>query len=132
MTGYRPRTQVTRICSMLSVGRRCTRPMPSGRGRRTLSLDAIGCLPALAVGAVAGVLGFMPLMLTVVFARRGAFKPSIGKGLAALMVSFLFLSAFIAFAWKFIPGFFLATVAGMVVGFFAMWALLAFISIGRR
>ncbi len=89
-------------------------------------------LATIALGAVVGVTGFIPLLGVVVFAHRGGIKPTVAKGLAAVAVSFAFLMAVLAAVWFLVPARTLEVLAGMLIGFFAMWAHLAFMAMGRR
>lgn len=89
-------------------------------------------LTAFLMGAIMGVLGFLPMIAAVEAIRRFHVKPTIGKGLVAVGVSFVFLLASGRLAWKFLPGSFLWVVAGAMAGFFAMWAVLAVRARRRR
>lgn len=84
-------------------------------------------LPFVLLGLVAGTIGFLPLYGAVRSAHRGRRKPEVAKGFAAIGASFAFLLAFEAVSWLLAPENILAILAGMVVGFFAMWGVLAFL-----
>ena len=79
--------------------------------------------PAL-MGLCLGIAGFMPLFAAVRVTRAAA-KPRITVGLAAIGISFAFLMAVEAATWALRPEWLLSVTAGMLVGFFASWALLA-------
>lgn len=89
-------------------------------------------LATIALGAVLGMMGFAPLLGVVVFAHRGGIRPTVAKGLAAVAVSFAFLMAVLAAVWLLVPARTLEVLAGMLIGFFAMWAFLACMAMGRR
>ena len=84
------------------------------------------------LGAVLGIIGFVPLLLVVRMVGRGLTKPSVSKGLAAVGVSFAFLMAIEAAVWILAPDDCLIVLAGMLVGFFGMWAILAYLSMKHR
>lgn len=84
------------------------------------------------LGVVLGIIGFVPLLLVVRMVGRGLTKPSISKGLAAVGVSFAFLMAIEAAVWILAPDDCLIVLAGMLVGFFGMWAVLAYLSMKHR
>ncbi len=88
-------------------------------------------LAALVAGVGLGIVGFAPMLAVVVLARKGRIKPTVGKGLAALAVSFVFLMAGLSAAWVLAPGTILMTSAGFLGGFLAMWAALAAISMSH-
>lgn len=94
-------------------------------------LGSHSCL-MMALGVALGIVGFAPLFLVVRMAYRGLVRPSIAKGLAALGVSFVFLMAIEVAVWILAPRDCLSVLAGMLVGFFGMWAYMAYLSMKRR
>ena len=84
------------------------------------------------LGLVIGAVGFLPLASAVVRAE-GANEPDMRRGLAAVAVSFVFLMAVVALTWAVCSDGVLWVAAGFIVGFFALWGLLAFWLVsGRR
>ena len=82
------------------------------------------------MGMLMGVIGFLPL-LTAVIAGRGR-RRSIVQGLVAVALSLIFLMAAVAVLWARARATFPMAFAGMLVGFFAMWAVLAYVARKRR
>lgn len=80
-------------------------------------------LPAL-LGAALGIAGFLPLLAAISLRRRMG-RLAIASGLAAVAVSFAFLMLAEAAVWVLRPEWLLPAVAGMLVAFLALWALLA-------
>ena len=110
-------------------------------------------LPIALMGVALGVTGFLPLLAAVFWAHRrhatplhpestqateaqpdnqARTKPSIAKGLVAILLSFTFLMAVEAAIWVLRPEWLLAAFAGMLLGFFAAWTLLAFWAVRHR
>lgn len=87
-------------------------------------------LPCFA-GVGLGIIGFAPLLLVVWLARKQRIKPTLGKGFAALGVSFAFLMVSFAAVWAFAPQAIVDFTAGFLMGFLAMWAVLAVQSMSR-
>ena len=85
---------------------------------------------AFAGGVLMGAIGFSPL-LAAVFAGKGRHR-SIAQGLVAVAFSFAFLMAVEVVLWKLARGLLLTAFVGMLVGFFAMWAVLAYMARKRR
>ena len=85
--------------------------------------------PALIGGAVLGVAGFAPLAAMVLRSKR--IKGSIGKGLAAIALSFTFLMAALALVWVAAPQDILVVTIGVLGGFLVMWVVLAAITMSR-
>ena len=84
------------------------------------------------LGVILGIIGFTPLYVVVRMACRGRVRPSVAKGLAAVGVSFAFLMAVEAATWVFAPIECLSVLTGMLVGFFGMWAYMAYMALRRR
>ncbi len=53
----------------------------------------------LVAGMGIGVAGFMPMLAVVLLARKKRMRPTVGKGMAALAISFVFLMAVFALMW---------------------------------
>lgn len=79
----------------------------------------------LAVGMGLGVAAFAPLFAVVLLARSGRLKPTVGKGMAALGISFVFAMTALALVWMSAPQDMLVVAIGFLVGFLVMWAVLA-------
>lgn len=94
------------------------------------ALTASTAIPVL-MGSCLGIAGFVPLFAAVRVARISA-KPRIALGLAAVGISFAFLMAVETAVWVLRPAWLLPVVAGMLLGFFASWALLALWASRRR
>lgn len=88
--------------------------------------------PALIGGAVLGIAGFAPLAAMVLLVRAKRIKGSIGKGIAAIALSFTFLMAALALVWAAAPQDILVVTIGVLGGFLIMWAALAVIAMSRR
>lgn len=85
-----------------------------------------------AIGFAIGVAGILPLVAAFLLSEAGRLKPSIGVGIAALVLScgiFLIVGSAI---WITVPDAFLTIAVGMVVGYFALLALMAIRSLKRR
>lgn len=87
--------------------------------------------PALIGGVVLGVAGFAPLAAMVLLVRSKRIKGSIGKGLAAIALSFTFLMAALALVWVAAPQDILVVTIGVLGGFLVMWVVLAAITMSR-
>lgn len=88
--------------------------------------------PVLIGGVALGVVGFAPLSAMVLLVRSRRIKGSIGKGLAAVALSFTFLMAALALVWVTVPQDILVVTIGVLGGFLVMWAVLAAIAMSRR
>ena len=109
------------------VSHSCARRTATER-RPMLQLGPIHA-PALIGGAVLGVAGFAPLAAMVLRSKR--IKGSIGKGLAAIALSFTFLMAALALVWVAAPQDILVVTIGVLGGFLVMWVVLAAITMSR-
>lgn len=87
---------------------------------------------ALAGGVGLGVAGFAPLLAVVVLGHAKRINATVGKGLAALGVSFVFLMVALAAVWLSSPEDILVVTAGMLIGFLAMWAVLAACALSHK
>ena len=85
---------------------------------------------ALSVGILMGAIGFLPLLAAII-AGKGR-RRSIAQGLVAVALSFAFLMAVVVVLWVRARAMFPMAFAGMLVGFFAMWAVLAYVARKRR
>ena len=85
---------------------------------------------AFVLGMLMGAIGFSPLLVAV-FAGRGRHR-SIAQGFVAVALSFAFLLAAEVALWLRARDMFPVTFMGMLVGFFAMWAVLAYVARKRR
>lgn len=84
------------------------------------------------MGIMAGIVGFSPLLIADALAQRARRRtPSVGWGLAAVAVSFAFLLVAVGVAWRCAGKSFLTFTAGVVVGYFAMLALLIALALRR-
>lgn len=81
---------------------------------------------ALVMGMLMGAVGFLPLLVAI-FAGRGR-RRSIAQGLVAVALSFAFLMAAVTVLWVWARTVFPMTFTGILVGFFAMWAALAYVA----
>lgn len=97
-----------------------------------MSLFETQTIVALIAGMVVGVIGFLPLMGVVVLSYRKDVQPSIAKGIVAIALSSAFLLMFEVAVWKLVPNECLAVFAGMLVGFFVMWGVLAVVAMKRK
>ncbi len=86
----------------------------------------------LVAGMGIGIAGFMPLLAVVLLARKRRIRATVGKGMAALAVSFAFLMAALALMWVVAPADLVVFAIGFLGGFLIMWAVLAAITMGRR
>lgn len=86
----------------------------------------------LVAGVGLGVAGFAPLLAVVLMVRSGRIKPSVGKGMAALAASFVFLMAAFGAIWVLVPRDILAVAIGFLGGFLVMWAVLAAMTMSHR
>lgn len=91
-----------------------------------------GDIGVLAMGMGIGVLGFLPMLTVVVLAHGKRLRPTVGKGVAALAVSFAFLMASFAFMWVLMPADLVVFAIGFLGGFLVMWAVLAAMTMSRR
>ena len=88
--------------------------------------------PMFVIGVIAGVLGFLPLLLVTISAHRARSKPAVMHGVASLAVSTAFLLVFEAAVWELAPGGMLMATAGMLLGYFAMCGVLVAWSLKHR
>ena len=72
-----------------------------------------------------GVAGFAPLLAVVQMVRSGRIKPSVGKGMVALAISFIFLMTAFGAIWLLAPRDLPVVAVGFLMGFLVMWAVLA-------
>lgn len=86
----------------------------------------------LVAGMGIGVAGFMPMLTVVLLARKKSMRPTVGKGMAALAISFVFLMAALALMWAVAPADLVVFAIGFLGGFLVMWAVLAVITMSRR
>ena len=84
------------------------------------------------VGVIAGLLGFLPMFHAVMRSRGTSSDPDVGAGLASVLVSFAFLWAFELVVWLLVEDELIAASVGMLVGFLAMWGVLAVLSTRNR
>lgn len=89
-------------------------------------------ISVLVTGMGVGVAGFMPMLTVVLLARKKRIQPTVGKGMAALAVSFVFLMAVFALMWAVAPADLVVFAIGFLGGFLVMWAVLAAITMSRR
>lgn len=80
---------------------------------------------SLIVGVGLGVAGFAPLLTVVQMVRSGRIKPSVGKGMVALAISFIFLMTAFGAIWLLVPRDLPVVAVGFLGGFLIMWAVLA-------
>ena len=97
--------------------------------RSMVDSSDIGVLVA---GMGIGVAGFMPMLAVVLLARKKCMRPTVGKGMAALAISFVFLMAVLALMWAVAPADLVVFAIGFLGGFLVMWAVLAVITMSRR
>ncbi len=86
----------------------------------------------LVAGMGIGIAGFMPMLAVVLLARKKHIRATVGKGMAALAVSFVFLMAAFALVWAVAPADLVVFATGFLGGFLVMWAVLAAITMSRR
>ena len=108
----------------------CKKPTCQGRKGRTLPSISFADPFALSVGILMGAIGFLPLLAAII-AGKGR-RRSIAQGLVAVALSFAFLMAVVVVLWVRARAMFPMAFAGMLVGFFAMWAVLAYVARKRR
>lgn len=85
----------------------------------------------LVLGAVAGIVGYLPVLAVLVLTRRGRLKPGVGVGAAAVGVSFAMLTAFEGAVLAWAPQDFYTISTGGVVGYLTMLVLLAVYALRR-
>ena len=91
---------------------------------------AAGCDIAFGFGgALVGAIGVVPMFCAPVL--HGTKRAGIGRGMASIVISFGFLMVAGGIAWMVIPKCFLTFTVGMVVGYFAMLALLCALALRR-
>lgn len=95
-----------------------------------MSLNA-ETLVAAAAGLFFGIVGFAPMFAVEHLVRKRKVRPTIGKGMAAIAVSFIFFMAGLAVVWVYTPRMLLVMTAGALLGFFAALAVLAARSMSR-
>ena len=108
----------------------CNEPTCRRRKGRALPIAIFDDPLAFVVGMLMGVIGFSPFLIAVI-AGRGR-RRSIRQGLLAIMLSSGFLTIAVGIIWLRSGSIFLTAFAGMLVGFFAMWAILAYMARKRR
>lgn len=86
----------------------------------------------LVAGVGIGIAGFLPMLAVVLLARAKRMRPTVGKGMAALAVSFVFLMASFALMWAVAPADLVVFAIGFLGGFLVMWAVLAAMTMSRR
>ena len=91
----------------------------------------MGAVALFFLGLAIGAVGFLPPASAVARAERAS-EPDMRRGLAAIIVSFVFLMAAMALTWFAFSDGVLWVAAGFIVGFFALWGLLAFWLIKRQ
>ena len=91
-----------------------------------------GDISVLVAGVGIGFAGFSPMLTVVMLARKKRVRPTVGKGMAALAVSFVFLMAAFALMWVVSPADLVVFAIGFLGGFLVMWAVLAAITMSRR
>lgn len=87
--------------------------------------DVLCALAGFAVGAV----GAAPLLIAYLLAARSHMRAGIGFGMIAVAVSAALLFGAGAFMLMKVPYYFLTCATGMVVGYFAMLALMTALAI---
>lgn len=93
---------------------------------------AAGCDIAFGFGgALVGAIGVVPMFCAVMPVLHGTKRAGIGRGMASIVISFGFLMVAGGIAWMVIPKCFLTFTVGMVVGYFAMLALLTALALRR-
>lgn len=97
-----------------------------------MSLFEPQTIVAIVAGVVLGVIGFLPLMGVVVLSYRKDVQPSIAKGIVAIALSSAFLLMVEVAVWKLVPEECLPVFAGMLVGFFVMWGVLAVVALKHK
>lgn len=91
-----------------------------------------GDIGVLVAGMGIGVAGFMPMLTVVLLAWKKRMRPTVGKGMAALAISFVFLMAVFALMWAVAPADVVVFAIGFLGGFLIMWAVLAAMTMSRR
>lgn len=84
-----------------------------------------GDISVLVAGVGIGIVGFLPMSAVVLLARKGRVRPTVGKGMAAIAISFVFLMASFALMWAVAPADVVVFAIGFLGGFLVMWAVLA-------
>lgn len=85
----------------------------------------------LVMGAGLGIAAFAPLLAVVLMARAKRLRPTVGKGMAALGLSFAFSMAGLGAVWLSAPQDILVVAIGFLVGFLVMWTALAVITMSH-
>lgn len=91
-----------------------------------------GDISVLVAGVGIGIVGFLPMSAVVLLARKGRVRPTVGKGMAAIAISFVFLMASFALMWAVAPADVVVFAIGFLGGFLVMWAVLAAMTMSRR
>lgn len=91
-----------------------------------------GDISVLVAGVGIGIVGFLPMPAVVLLARKGCVRPTVGKGMAAIAISFVFLMASFALVWAVAPADVVVFAIGFLGGFLVMWAVLAAMTMIRR
>ena len=82
-------------------------------------------------GVVAGAAGAAPLLVAVIPVLHGAKRAGIGRGMVAIAISTALLAGAGALVWMLLRKCFLTFAVGMVVGYFAMLALMTALALRR-
>ena len=86
----------------------------------------------LVAGVGIGIAGFLPMSAVVLLVRKGRMRPTVGKGMVAVAISFVFLMASFALMWALAPADVVVFAIGFLGGFLIMWAVLAAMTMSRR
>lgn len=89
-------------------------------------------ISVLVAGVGIGIAGFLPMSAVVLLARKGRMRPTVGKGMVAVAISFVFLMASFALMWALAPADVVVFAIGFLGGFLIMWAVLAAMTMSRR
>lgn len=75
-----------------------------------------------AFGALAGVVGNLPVVYMLGLGLRSDARATVANGLAAVLLSFMAGSAFVLAAWLVAPGGFVAFALGFVASLACLWS----------
>lgn len=89
-------------------------------------------ISVLVAGVGIGAVGFSPMLAIVALARRKRVRPTVGRGMVALAISFTFLMAAFSLVWALAPADLVVFSIGFLIGFLCMWAVLAAMMMSRR
>lgn len=87
-----------------------------------MQLLGLAHIAPLLMGVGLGVVGFAPMLAVSLLVHAKRMRASVGKGMAALAVSFVFLMAAFAAVWALAPQDILAVAFGFLGGFLGMVA----------